>query len=76
MQPTPAQLIGLPVLDPGGAPLGVVEDVGLAAWDQPKFLLVRFRLDQQHLVRVELRDVAELGAAAVRLDAAHVPTPA
>lgn len=68
MEPTPEQLLGLPVLDPAGAPVGVVEDVGVAAWNQPKFLLVRLARDGSRLVRVDFGQVAQLSGA-VRLAA-------
>lgn len=74
MQPTPAQLLGLPVVDPGGAPLGVIEDVGLTTWDQPKFLLVRFHGQGARLVRVDFRAVAEVRAEEVMLQRRPPPT--
>lgn len=63
--PTPEQLLGLPVLAPGGGRLGVIVDVGLAAWNQPKFLLVQ--PSQGRLVRVDIGQVREVGQDAVRL---------
>lgn len=73
MQPTPEQLVGLPVLGAGGDALGTVEDVGLAAWNQPKFLLVRLRGDGTRLVRVDFREVAGVDVA-VRLAPPGPPT--
>jgi sporulation protein YlmC with PRC-barrel domain len=63
MDPTPEQLLGLPVVERGGRQLGVVVDVGLATWRQPKFLLVRppGNAPSARFLRVEYGQVEEVG---------------
>jgi hypothetical protein len=74
VDPTPEQLLGLPVLEPGGRPLGVVVDVGLSNWRQPKFLLVQ-PAARASLVRVEFGAIKEVRLGEVLLEGA-LPLPA
>ena len=71
MDPTPEQLLGMPVLERGGRQIGVVEDVGLATWRQPKFLLVRplpiAAGPLPSLVRVDFGQVEAVGEEGVRV---------
>lgn len=68
MQPTPEQLVGMPVLDPNGSRVGTVVDVGLSNWRQPKFLLVK-QESGAALLRVELLQVEDVGEDVIRLAA-------
>lgn len=66
MEPTPEQLLGMPVVAPGGRAVGTVVDVGLVTWRQPKFLLVKLP-QAARIVRIEFGEVAEVGPRVVRL---------
>lgn len=65
MDAAPELLLGLPVLDAGGARLGTVVDVGLGGWRRAKFVVVR-DASGRSLLRVELQRVA-IEADALRL---------
>lgn len=72
MDVTPEELLGMQVVGPAGDRIGTVVDVGLFNWRQPKFLLVR--VDQRNgLLRVEVGDVEDVAAGAVRLHTAIRP---
>jgi len=67
MDARPAELLGLPVLDPLGSKVGTVVDVGLVDLQRPKFLLVRLDTGAR-LQRIEYRGLA------VRPDGVHLST--
>jgi hypothetical protein len=61
MDDEPGRLLGMPLLDPRGALVGTVVDVGLRDYRHARFLLVRDA--RCRLLRVELDTVALAGDA-------------
>jgi hypothetical protein len=72
LEPTPEELLGLPVRSASGARIGTVVDVGLFGWREPKFLLVEPEPGAK-LLRVEFGEVRDLDAQGITLVAPADP---